>query len=637
MMYEETDTLHAVYEKHNCSNKFIIDPKLFKDTINHFPRQLDEISLLMTEKHVLVRSWASGALLGGDDIRSGRLLRNHEGGGIIAGDANKNMQTELVMESEEFDVFVLSSNNKVNTQLTNNTSIPIIELTFGLREFKSILQYAEAANIPLQAHFDSGGDPILFSISDDISGLPNTRTRVRNDNYGNSNSTNGTLSNGKEINIEGVSAEFVLATVSDINLSSQNQTQSSLQSIQRITKLYSQSQSPEQVKGLEKNINIEVYTNGVIKKSFDDRNSIFENGNHNNNFPEKQSDTNDNMFHGFIQPHLKKLKHDTQMRSLESGLNINHANDLEIDSSIPVNSNSDNNAVPPNYQIDVFDGSKSVSDNIRYENTNPKTGFNNQKISGEIKVLGPSVGKNKDSGDIIFEKNKTKSNSNRESHIRILPEVENNAYNSASQSDHLKENGLHADDSMLQTPQSASNIYENSQSNENMDVDTTDHKIRTEHQMNAFESTSLGRSVLIPKSGFVHKSHKAVSIESSTNRADTVGSKSMADVISVSSKYGSRVDSIVSNRMENELAMDLDNPGSKQIGNDKDKNMPGGGKFIEGTMNKGKVITLSISDLSDSDSDDDKDGELAATPPSSKQVKILFLLVNMRFETFMLY
>ncbi|OMJ11329.1 DNA repair protein rad9, partial [Smittium culicis] len=262
MIFEQTDTLHAVYDKSACSNRFVIDPKLLKDTINHFPRQLDEISFLTTEKNVLIRSWASGALISDSNIAYGDNQANTANRGIfgangsLAGDSNRTMQTELIMESEEFDLFVIETNQKSQDPSLND--FLFTELTFGLREFKSILQYAEAANAPLQAFFDNGGDPILISISEDQFDLnsklganttrPRKKKRPENNSYGYNSSNNSNISgfSSKEINIDGVNAEFVLATVSDSTLSNQHTSQSSLQSIKRIVKQYTESQLASQ-------------------------------------------------------------------------------------------------------------------------------------------------------------------------------------------------------------------------------------------------------------------------------------------------------------------------------------------------------------------------------------------------------
>ncbi|OMJ08985.1 Cell cycle checkpoint control protein RAD9B, partial [Smittium culicis] len=264
MIFEQTDTLHAVYDKSACSNRFVIDPKLLKDTINHFPRQLDEISFLTTEKNVLIRSWASGALISDSNMtyRDNQANTANRGifgaNGSLAGDSNRTMQTELIMESEEFDLFVIETNQKSQTQNPSLDDFLFTELTFGLREFKSILQYAEAANAPLQAFFDNGGDPILISISEDQFDLnsklnanttrPRKKKRPENNSYGYNSSHNSNISgfSSKEINIDGVNAEFVLATVSDSTLSNQHTSQSSLQSIKRIVKQYTESQLASQ-------------------------------------------------------------------------------------------------------------------------------------------------------------------------------------------------------------------------------------------------------------------------------------------------------------------------------------------------------------------------------------------------------
>ncbi|KAJ2160167.1 hypothetical protein GGF46_002480 [Coemansia sp. RSA 552] len=185
MFYETCETLHPVYNKDECKNMWRVGAKVAADWISHFARGQEEMSVWMSSSEVRVRSWAEGQF--GD---AGRTQ-------IDAAVANttRALQTELTVMPAEFDIYSVSGSRPT-------------ELTFGLREFKSILQYAEAVAQPLSAHFDKGGAPLLLSV-----GAPHSSGHDGHGMY--SQAPND------------VTADFVLATMTEYSLS---QTSSSMTS-----------------------------------------------------------------------------------------------------------------------------------------------------------------------------------------------------------------------------------------------------------------------------------------------------------------------------------------------------------------------------------------------------------------------
>ncbi|KAJ1956701.1 hypothetical protein GGI12_005239, partial [Dipsacomyces acuminosporus] len=173
LFYEVCDTLHSVYDRNECKNRWRVSAKVAADWISHFARGLEEVSLWMSTRDVKVRSWAEGQYAG--------IGRSQIDAAVA--ETTRALQTELTVEPSEFDLYRVSGSHPT-------------ELTFGLREFKAILQYAEAMALPLAAFFDKGGDPILFSVCS-----PRSLDH----------SARGAYSQMPD----DLSAEFVLATISD--------------------------------------------------------------------------------------------------------------------------------------------------------------------------------------------------------------------------------------------------------------------------------------------------------------------------------------------------------------------------------------------------------------------------------------
>ncbi|KAJ2843634.1 hypothetical protein J3B02_005204, partial [Coemansia erecta] len=143
LFYEVCDVWRSEHDKSDCKSRWRVSAKVASAWIGHFARGLEEVSLRMTPRDIRVRSWAEGHYAG----------IAHTQIDAAVSEVTRALQTELAIDPAEFDVYRLASSHS-------------IELTFGLREFRAILQYAEAMALPLAAYFNSGGDPILFTIGD---------------------------------------------------------------------------------------------------------------------------------------------------------------------------------------------------------------------------------------------------------------------------------------------------------------------------------------------------------------------------------------------------------------------------------------------------------------------------------------
>ncbi|PIA17621.1 hypothetical protein COEREDRAFT_7214 [Coemansia reversa NRRL 1564] len=143
LFYEACETLHPVYVKDACKGRWRVAARVAAGWVGHFARGQAELTLWMGRDEVRVRSWAEG---------------QYASTARTQGDATptRTLQTELAVAAAEFDTYSIGD-------------AAAVELTFALREFRAVLQYAEAMALPISAHFDRGGAPLLLSVgADDI-------------------------------------------------------------------------------------------------------------------------------------------------------------------------------------------------------------------------------------------------------------------------------------------------------------------------------------------------------------------------------------------------------------------------------------------------------------------------------------
>ncbi|KAL7886175.1 hypothetical protein AOLI_G00064700 [Acnodon oligacanthus] len=130
LSFQDCESLQAVFDKDSCANVLRAQPRLWVDTVLHFPPSLEEVNVSVNGERV----W----------------LRNHVEDDA---DTSRAMMTELCLSSEEFDHFALSA----------QTSI-----TFCLKEFRGLLVFAESSGLPVSMHFDEPGSPVVLSVSDTV-------------------------------------------------------------------------------------------------------------------------------------------------------------------------------------------------------------------------------------------------------------------------------------------------------------------------------------------------------------------------------------------------------------------------------------------------------------------------------------
>ncbi|KAF7707051.1 cell cycle checkpoint control protein RAD9A [Silurus meridionalis] len=130
LSFQDCENLQAVFDKDNCPNVLRAQPRLWVDTVLHFPPSLEEVSVSVSSDRV----W----------------LRNHVEDDA---DSSKAMMTELCLSSEEFDHFA------IGTQTT---------ITFCLKELRGLLVFAETAGLPVSMYFDEPGSPVVLNVTDSV-------------------------------------------------------------------------------------------------------------------------------------------------------------------------------------------------------------------------------------------------------------------------------------------------------------------------------------------------------------------------------------------------------------------------------------------------------------------------------------
>ena len=129
LSFIECETLQAVFTKNLMPNVLTAQSRLFMDAVVNFQNNQEEVSLSMDPHKVVIKNYV-------DDEP----------------DPNKCIRSELALDPEEFDQYQVG----IDT-----------EVTFCLKELRAILAFSEPTNLPLSAHFQSAGKPIVFSITGD--------------------------------------------------------------------------------------------------------------------------------------------------------------------------------------------------------------------------------------------------------------------------------------------------------------------------------------------------------------------------------------------------------------------------------------------------------------------------------------
>ncbi|XP_014734221.1 PREDICTED: cell cycle checkpoint control protein RAD9A [Sturnus vulgaris] len=130
LAFQECERLQAVFDTKRCASRLCAPARVLAEAVVHFPLTLAEVTL--------------------GTCPSGKIsLRNY----VEEADPSKTMVTELWLAEDEFQSVAVA---------------PGSHITFCLKEFRGLLSFAEASNLPLTIHFDEPGRPVIFTLDDTV-------------------------------------------------------------------------------------------------------------------------------------------------------------------------------------------------------------------------------------------------------------------------------------------------------------------------------------------------------------------------------------------------------------------------------------------------------------------------------------
>ncbi|XP_029861767.1 cell cycle checkpoint control protein RAD9A [Aquila chrysaetos chrysaetos] len=131
LTFQECERLQAVFDTQRCASSLCAPARVLAEAVVHFPQTLAEVTL------------AAGP--------GGKIsLRNHVEDEAEPG---KTMVTELWLAEDEFQTVAVAPGSRI---------------TFCLKEFRGLLTFAEASNLPLTVHYDVPGRPVIFTLDDAV-------------------------------------------------------------------------------------------------------------------------------------------------------------------------------------------------------------------------------------------------------------------------------------------------------------------------------------------------------------------------------------------------------------------------------------------------------------------------------------
>ncbi|XP_068255005.1 cell cycle checkpoint control protein RAD9A isoform X2 [Nyctibius grandis] len=131
LAFQECERLQAVFDTQRCASSLRAPARVLAEAVVHFPPTLAEVTL--------------GAGPGGKIS-----LRNYV---EDEAEPSKTMVTELWLGEDEFQRVAVTPGSRI---------------TFCLKEFRGLLTFAEASNLPLTIHYDVPGRPVVFTLDDTV-------------------------------------------------------------------------------------------------------------------------------------------------------------------------------------------------------------------------------------------------------------------------------------------------------------------------------------------------------------------------------------------------------------------------------------------------------------------------------------
>ncbi|CAH2259776.1 jg24336 [Pararge aegeria aegeria] len=118
--------MQAVYTKDLVPNRIISSPRILSEALGNFQISDDQVTLEATNQSLILRNYVDANI-----------------------DLTKIIRTQISLKPSEFDSYTIGDETTI---------------TFTLKEFRALLAFTEALNLPLQLHFETTGRPAVFIV-----------------------------------------------------------------------------------------------------------------------------------------------------------------------------------------------------------------------------------------------------------------------------------------------------------------------------------------------------------------------------------------------------------------------------------------------------------------------------------------
>ncbi|NXX77948.1 RAD9A protein, partial [Urocolius indicus] len=156
LTFQECERLQAVFDTQRCASRLCAPARVLAEAVVHFPLTLAEVTLgVGPGGKISLRNYVedeAGEPWGCPALALGGLAQPPEPCHPLA-ELSKTMVTELWLAQDEFQAVAVAPGSCI---------------TFCLKEFRGLLTFAEASNLPLTIHYDAPGRPVIFSLDDAV-------------------------------------------------------------------------------------------------------------------------------------------------------------------------------------------------------------------------------------------------------------------------------------------------------------------------------------------------------------------------------------------------------------------------------------------------------------------------------------
>ncbi|CAK1541556.1 unnamed protein product [Leptosia nina] len=118
--------MQAVYTKDLVHNRITSSQKILSEALGNFQSSDDQVNIEVNTESLILRNYVDSSM-----------------------DLSKVIRTQISIKSAEFDTYVIGRETVI---------------TFTIKEFRALLAFAEALNLPLQLHFEVTGKPVVFIV-----------------------------------------------------------------------------------------------------------------------------------------------------------------------------------------------------------------------------------------------------------------------------------------------------------------------------------------------------------------------------------------------------------------------------------------------------------------------------------------